>query len=49
MNLIGFDRYRSLPDAEREALRGDYAGMAVWPRPGGIKIVNGIVLVKLSE
>lgn len=49
MNLIGFDRYRSLSDAEREAVRGDYAGMAVWPHPGSIKIVNGIVLVKLSE
>ena len=49
MNLIGFDRYRSIPDADRKALRSEYAGMPIWPRPGGIKVVNGIVLVRLSE
>ena len=49
MNLIGYTRFVSLPPQRRQELHGHYAGMPVWPRPGSVKAVGGVVLVKLSN
>ena len=49
MNLMGFHRYESIPDSERARLKPEYADAAIWPHPGSIKVVDGVVLVRLSE
>jgi len=49
MNLIGYTRFVSLPPQRRQELAGHYADMPVWPRPGAVKVVGGVVLVKLSN
>jgi hypothetical protein len=49
MNLMGFYQYRILGDAERARLKPQYADMAVWPHPGSIRVVDGVVLVKLGR
>lgn len=38
-----------LPDAEHARMKPEYAGMAVWPRPGSVRLVDGVVLVKLGR
>ncbi|MGB1006935.1 MAG: hypothetical protein ACPGVX_07140, partial [Thalassobaculaceae bacterium] len=49
MNLVGYARFMSLSPARRRELAGHYAAMPVWPRPGAVKVVSGVVLVKLSD
>ena len=49
MNLMGFYQYRILGDAERARLKPQYADMPVWPRPGSIRIVDDVVLVRLGR
>ena len=45
----GLSRYQPISTAERMAVEGVYSTMPVWPKPGSIRAVEGIVLVKLSE
>jgi hypothetical protein len=49
MNMIGFHRYVSISEKDREMLSPLYEEMTVWPLKGSIRIANGVVLVKLSE
>lgn len=49
MNVIGFYRYVSLRSSERDKYLGIYGVMPVWPRPGSIRLEDGVVLVKLSD
>ncbi len=48
MKLMGFYQYQLVPEDERESLIPNYADMAVWPKPGSIRIVDGVVLVRLG-
>ena len=49
MNLMGFYQYQILDDAERARLKPQYADMPVWPRPGSIRVIDGVVLVRLGR
>ena len=49
MNLIGFHRYVSIDLEERERIRSNYRAMPSWPAPGSVKLLNDVVLVKLSD
>jgi hypothetical protein len=49
MNLMGFYWYEIATDPDRERLRSNYASMSIWPRPGSIRVVDDVVLVKLGE
>lgn len=49
MNLTGFYWYQAISVEERARLQGNYADMPLWPRPGSIRVVDDVVLVKLSE
>jgi hypothetical protein len=49
MKMMGFYRYEWLSPEEKAAMEPAYAGMPVWPRPGSVRLVDGVVVVKLSE
>ena len=49
LNLTGFYWYEATTDEEHVRLKPLYSDMPVWPRPGSIRIVDGVTLVKLGS
>ena len=49
MKMMGLYWYEWVSPEEKAALQSAYADMPVWPRSGSVRLVDGIVAVKLSE
>ncbi len=49
MNMIGYHPLVAVSDEEHSQLEPIYEGMPVWPETGSIRLLDGILLVKLSE
>ncbi|EGV28581.1 hypothetical protein ThidrDRAFT_3649 [Thiorhodococcus drewsii AZ1] len=49
MNLIGYHRYIAVDQETRARIAPHYSTMPEWPLEGSIKVVDGVVLIKISD
>ncbi|MFD2111790.1 glucosyltransferase domain-containing protein [Thiorhodococcus fuscus] len=49
MNLIGYHRYVEPDNKTRARMAPHYSTMPEWPLEGSIKVVDGVVLIKISD
>jgi len=49
MNMIGYHRYMEPDEETRSRIASHYSTMPEWPLEGSIKVVDGVVLIKISD
>ena len=49
MNLVGYPQYVPVAIDQRPRFASVYQEMPIWPMEGSVKLLDGVVLVKLSE